>query len=68
MANGGTFAVSKGSVTVYANDVAGNAAASAPVALADRTPPPTTAPTPRVSSEAVLLARAARPPRAWSVS
>jgi hypothetical protein len=54
IANGGTFAVSKGSVTVYANDVAGNAAASAPATLADRSAPPT-APTPRVTSEAVTL-------------
>ena len=52
--NGGTFTVDKGSVTVYATDVAGNGAASAPAALADRSAP-ATPPTPRVKSEAVLL-------------
>jgi hypothetical protein len=57
--NGGTFAVQKGSVVVYTADAAGNMAASAPVALADRTPPPVAEepPTPRTSSEAVLLSK-----------
>jgi hypothetical protein len=52
--NGGTFTVTKGSVVVYATDVAGNAAASTPVKLADRTPP-ATEPTARTATEAVLL-------------
>ena len=54
----GSFTVKKGSVTVYASDKAGNGAASAPVSLADRTPPPAKPvdpPAPRVRSEAVLL-------------
>jgi hypothetical protein len=54
IAAGGSFTVAKGTVTVYASDVAGNGAASKPVTLADRsTPAP--GPTPRVRSEAVLL-------------
>jgi hypothetical protein len=58
---GGSFSVTKGSVTVYATDNAGNGAASAPVSLGDRTPPaappadPVEPPTPRTRSEAVLL-------------
>jgi hypothetical protein len=56
---GATFAVQKGTVVVYATDTAGNMVASAPVALADRTPrtqpPVTEQPTPRTTSEAVLL-------------
>ncbi len=54
---GSAFAVQKGTVLVYATDVAGNMAASAPVTLADRTPPPPVAeaPTPRSTSEAVLM-------------
>ncbi len=57
VAPGATFAVQKGTVLVYAADVAGNMAASAPVTLADRTPPPPVAeaPTPRSTSEAVLM-------------
>jgi hypothetical protein len=52
--SGDSFTVAKGSVTVYASDVAGNGAASKAVTLADRsTPAPE--PTPRVRSEAVLL-------------
>ena len=54
IANGGTFTVAKGSVTVYATDVAGNGAASAAAALADRSAP-AAPPTPRTKSEAVLL-------------
>jgi hypothetical protein len=61
--NGGSFAVQKGTVTVSATDRAGNAGTSAPVTLADRTPPatPTTPTKPtksgitaRERSEAVL--------------
>jgi hypothetical protein len=60
----GSFTVNKGVVTVYAADKAGNGAASAPLGLADRTPPAPpaddtddtdAAPTPRTRSEAVLL-------------
>jgi hypothetical protein len=53
----GTFVAQKGSAVVYAADAAGNMAASAPVTLADRTPAPevTEQPTPRTTSEAVLL-------------
>ncbi len=65
MSSGGTFVVAKGTVVVTAVDAAGNAGASAPVALADRTPPPVKTPThdetdavtPRTTSEAVLLKR-----------
>ncbi len=39
MSSGGTFTVTKGTVVVTAIDAAGNAGASAPVTLADRTPP-----------------------------
>jgi hypothetical protein len=57
IANGGTFTVPHGSVLVYATDNAGNGAASAAATLANRTPPPApeTAPTPRTTTEAVLL-------------
>jgi hypothetical protein len=51
---GDSFAVAKGTVTVYASDNAGNGAAAKPVTLADRSGPPP-APVPRTSSEAVLL-------------
>ena len=64
MSSGGTFVVAKGTVVVTAVDAAGNAGASAPVTLADRTPPATTpthdetdSVTPRTTSEAVLLKR-----------
>jgi hypothetical protein len=58
----GTFAVFKGTVVAHAVDRAGNAADSAPITLADRTPVATPAPTPtptpeivpRQKSEAVL--------------
>jgi hypothetical protein len=63
LSSGGTFTVQKGTVVVTATDRAGNAAASAPVVLADRTapvkPPPKTptkkAPvTPRTATKVVL--------------
>lgn len=55
----GSFVVSKGTVVVTAVDNAGNVGTSAPVTLADRTPPPneeeTEEATPRSSSSAVTL-------------
>jgi hypothetical protein len=62
ISNGATFAVQKGTVTVNATDRAGNAGASAPVTLADRSAPAPTTPnkptksgiTARERSEAVL--------------
>lgn len=62
IANGASFAVQKGKVTVNATDRAGNAGVSAPVTLADRTPPaaptkptkPKSGITARERSEAVL--------------
>jgi hypothetical protein len=53
IANGASFTVAEGAVTVYASDNAGNGAASAPVALVSRVE--TEAPVPRTRSEAVLL-------------
>ena len=63
MSSGGTFVVAKGTVVVTAVDAAGNAGASVPVTLADRTPvktpthDETDSVTPRTTSEAVLLKR-----------
>jgi hypothetical protein len=64
MSSGGNFVVTKGKVVVTAVDAAGNVGVSAPVALADRTPPvkapthdETDTVTPRTTSEAVLLKR-----------
>ena len=54
-----TFTVAKGKVVSTASDAAGNAGVSAPVVLADRTPPPRPSNvTPRSSSEAVSCSRA----------
>ena len=63
LAADGTFTVQKGKVVVFGADAAGNVGASAPITLADRTPPPPAPPappaeetvTPRTTSEAVLL-------------
>jgi hypothetical protein len=70
LANDGSFTATKGTVRVTAVDAAGNVAISAPLGLADRTPPPvkpkpTPTPTPhddetitpRTTSDAVLLRR-----------
>ncbi len=58
----GSFTVTKGTVVVTSVDAAGNVSTSAPVTLADRTPPPkppvreeTETATPRSTSEAVML-------------
>ena len=71
--NQASFTVNKGTVVVTATDAAGNAAASGPVTLADRTPapkPPVKTDTPssgdetvtaRTTSEAVLLRRGRSP-------
>jgi len=64
---GGSFSVPKGTVVAYASDAAGNAAASPPVKLAERSAAPSgggaDASTPRSTSEAVLLRKSAKASR-----
>jgi hypothetical protein len=55
VASDGSFTVNKGSVVVTASDVAGNAASTTPLSLADRSAPKTKpSPVARTVSEAIL--------------